>query len=249
MNEIQIFNNPQFGEIRTLEEKGKVLFCAKDVALALGYKDPTNAIKLHCRGVVKRHLGVQTGIRADGTPAMQKVEMNFIPEGDIYRLAAKSELPGADKFESWIFDEVLPAIRKTGTYTIPDKSRESLAEAKLLNARARVSSQWLKIAQQVSQPEYKQICAHYASGALTGAPVIPLPVSEQRYYTASEVGAMFGITAQKVGTLSNQNGLKVEQYGKWFHDKSRYSSKEVDSFRYNDQAIEAFRKIVGGVKK
>lgn len=238
MNEIQIFNNPQFGEVRTIDENGKVLFCAKDVAAALGYSNTKDAITRHCKGVVKRDLPTNGGVQAT----------NFIPEGDIYRLAAKSELPGADKFESWIFDEVLPAIRKTGTYAIPDKARESLAEAKLLNARARVSSQWLKIAQQVSQPEYKQICAHYASGALTGAPVIPLPVSEQRYYTASEVGAMFGITAQKVGTLSNQNGLKVEQYGKWFHDKSRYSSKEVDSFRYNDQAIEAFRKIVGGVK-
>lgn len=238
MNEIQIFNNPQFGEVRTIDENGKVLFCAKDVAAALGYSNTKDAITRHCKGVVKRDLPTNGGVQAT----------NFIPEGDIYRLAAKSELPGADKFESWIFDEVLPAIRKTGTYTIPDKARESLAEAKLLNARARVSSQWLKIAQQVSQPEYKQICAHYASGVLTGSPVIPLPVSEQRYYTATEVGAMFGITAQKVGTLSNQNGLKVEQYGKWFHDKSRYSSKEVDSFRYNDQAIEAFRKIVGGVK-
>lgn len=238
MNEIQIFNNPQFGEIRTLSENGKILFCGNDVAKALGYVNPRKALSDHCKGVTKRDTPTAGGVQ----------QMSFISEGDIYRLAAKSELPGADKFESWIFDEVLPAIRKTGTYTIPDKSRESLAEAKLLNARARVSSQWLKIAQQVSQPEYKQICAHYASGALTGSPVIPLPVSEQRYYTATEVGAMFGITAQKVGTLSNQNGLKVEQYGKWFHDKSRYSSKEVDSFRYNDQAIEAFRKIVGGVK-
>ena len=57
MNEMQVFNNPNFGEIRTLVERdGKVLFCGKDVANALGYKDTTNAIKQHCRGVVKRHL-------------------------------------------------------------------------------------------------------------------------------------------------------------------------------------------------
>lgn len=120
MNELKIFQNPQFGEIRTITEDGVTLFCAKDVATALGYKDPTNAIKQHCRGVVKHHLGVQTGTKADGTPAVQQVEMNFIPEGDIYRLAARSELPGADSFERWIFDEVLPSIRKHGAYMPPD---------------------------------------------------------------------------------------------------------------------------------
>lgn len=111
MNELMIFNNPEFGEVRTIEEDGKVLFCAKDVAGALGYKDTTNAIKQHCRGVVKRHL----------TDSLGRDQItNFIPEGDIYRLAAKSELPGAERFESWIFDEVLPSIRKHGAYMTED---------------------------------------------------------------------------------------------------------------------------------
>lgn len=110
MNELKIFENPQFGSIRTITEGGKTLFCGKDVAAALGYKDTTNAIKQHCRGVVKRHLTDKLG---------REQEMNFIPEGDIYRLAAKSELPGADEFESWIFDEVLPSIRKHGAYMTP----------------------------------------------------------------------------------------------------------------------------------
>ena len=105
MTDLMIFDNPEFGKIRTIEENRKVLFCAKDVAIALGYKDPTSAIKQHCRGVVKRHL-------TDGLGRDQIT--NFIPEGAVYRLAAKSELPGADKFESWAFDEVLPSIRKNG---------------------------------------------------------------------------------------------------------------------------------------
>ncbi len=117
---MQIFNNPMFGEIRALVERdGKVLFCGKDVANALGYKDTTNAIKQHCRGVVKRHLTDSLG---------RDQETNFIPEGDIYRMAAKSELPGADRFESWIFDEVLPSIRKHGAYMTPET-----LEAAILN--------------------------------------------------------------------------------------------------------------------
>ena len=119
MNELKVFNNPEFGEIRTIEENGKVLFCATDIARALGYSNPRDAIKRHCRCVVKRDI-----------PHPQSpekfIEMLFIPEGDIYRLAAKSELPGAEKFESWIFDEVLPSIRKHGAYMTPEKIEEVL---------------------------------------------------------------------------------------------------------------------------
>lgn len=110
MNELQIFNNPKFGQVRTLEENGKVLFVASDIASALGYKVPHKAVYDHCKGVLKRNIPTNGG----------QQEMNVVLEGDIYRLAAKSELPGAEEFESWIFDEVLPSIRKHGAYITPD---------------------------------------------------------------------------------------------------------------------------------
>lgn len=124
MNNLQIFNNKQFGQVRMVEIDGKPFFVAKDIALCLGYKDTTNAVKQHCRWVVKHHLGVVTGKKKDGTDAIQTVEMNVIPEGDMYRLITNSELPLAAKFESWIFDEVLPTIRKTGTYQIKKEKTE-----------------------------------------------------------------------------------------------------------------------------
>lgn len=110
MNELQIFKNEKFGEVRTIEENGKVLFCGNDIAKALGYAIPSKAINTHCKGVSKMEVPTNGG----------KQEMLFITEGDIYRLAAKSKLPGADEFESWIFDEVLPSIRKTGGYVNND---------------------------------------------------------------------------------------------------------------------------------
>lgn len=106
MNELQIFNNPVFGQVRTIEDDGKILFCGNDVAKALGYKVPKDAIAAHCKGAVIRRLPTNGG----------EQDAKFIPEGDIYRLAAKSELPSADDFERWIFDEVIPSIRRTGGY-------------------------------------------------------------------------------------------------------------------------------------
>ncbi len=120
MNDLQIFENSEFGAVRTVMVNGKTYFVGSDVAKALGYANPRDAISRHCRGVVKHDIGVQTGVKADGTPAMQNVEMLVIPEGDIYRLISNSHLPSAEKFESWVFDEVIPSIRKHGMYAVDE---------------------------------------------------------------------------------------------------------------------------------
>ncbi|MDY3987767.1 MAG: BRO family protein [Massilioclostridium sp.] len=135
MDELQLFNSPEFGEIRTyIEPNGTVLFCGVDVAKILGYSNPRDAINRHCRGGVKRDVGVQTGFKADGTPSIQQMQVTFIPEGDIYRLTARSNLPTADKFERWIFDEVLPTLRRTGTYTI----QKPMTQAEIIAAQSQV---------------------------------------------------------------------------------------------------------------
>ncbi len=113
MNEIKIFENKEFGKVRTTEVEGKVYFVASDTAKALGYKNVNDAILRHCRWVVKRDIPHPQS--RDKT-----IEVNVIPEGDIYRLVSNSELPSAEKFESWVFDEVLPSIRKTGGYVNND---------------------------------------------------------------------------------------------------------------------------------
>lgn len=105
MNDLQIFNNNEFGQVRTLEIEGKIYFVGKDIAKALGYKNTNDAINRHCKGVVKHE-----GLKING------IEVSLIPEGDLYRLIVNSKLPNAEKFESWVFDEVLPTIRQTGEY-------------------------------------------------------------------------------------------------------------------------------------
>ena len=111
-NKIQIFNNEEFGEVRTVNEDGKIYFVASDIAKRLGYMKPANAISAHCRYTLKRSIPHPQG---KGT-----LDVNVIPEGDVYRLITHSKLPTAERFEKWVFDEVLPSIRKTGGYTLPD---------------------------------------------------------------------------------------------------------------------------------
>lgn len=106
MNELKIFENEEFGKIRTVEIDGKPYFSASDVANALGYANPRKAIIDHCKGVTKCDTPTNSGVQS----------INFIPEGDIYRLIIRSKLPSADKFEKWVFDEVIPSIRKNGGY-------------------------------------------------------------------------------------------------------------------------------------
>ena len=109
--DIQMFTNENFGNVRVIQENGKVLFVGSDVAKALGYAIPRKAITTHCKGCSKMDLPSNGG----------KQEMLVITEGDMYRLIAHSKLPEAQKFESWVFDEVLPSIRKSGTYSlVPD---------------------------------------------------------------------------------------------------------------------------------
>lgn len=116
MNNLIKFENKLFGEVRMVELNNKPYAVANDVAKALGYKVPKDAIYRHCKG------GVELPLPSNGGTQQMKV----IPEGDIYRLIIKSQLPQAEKFESWVFDEVLPSIRKTGSYVTELKGQEKM---------------------------------------------------------------------------------------------------------------------------
>lgn len=150
MSNIQVFDNPEFGAVRTLEEGGAVLFCASDAAKALGYAKPQNAIAAHCKGALKR------GILTPGG----EQEMSFIPESDLYRLIFSSKLPNAEKFTDWVTGEVLPSIRKNGGYIAGQEElspQELMAKALLVanktlaDREARISE--LTVQNQIMAPK------------------------------------------------------------------------------------------------
>lgn len=127
--DLKIFENEKFGEVIILENNGKFEFGATEVAKALGYTNPRDAIQRHCkkRGVVKHDV-------PHPQSKNKTISKNFIDEGNLYRLITHSKLPEAEKFERWVFDEILPTIRKTGGYIAGEKnlSDEELVERAFL---------------------------------------------------------------------------------------------------------------------
>lgn len=126
----------------------------------------------------------------------------------------------------------------------PDRTKA--LEVKEMNARVRMSNQFLKLAnaETTLSKDYKSILIAKAAEVLAGEAILPMPKSEQKMYTATEIGKMLGVSAQKIGRLSSQNGMKTEEYGEFYKDKSPYSCKEVDAFRYNEKAVERFKELL-----
>lgn len=146
MNDLTTFTNSMFGDIRTTVIDGKVLFCGNDVAKALGYSNTRDAISRHCKGVVKCDILTNSGTQS----------VSFIPEGDVYRLIIRSKLPSAEKFENWIFDEVLPQIRKTGGY-IPVSSQDD--DLTIMAKAHQILERTLKQKEAIIQQQSQQLAA------------------------------------------------------------------------------------------
>lgn len=149
---IRIFNNSEFGDIRTVSEGGKVLFCGSDVARALGYAKPQDAVARHCREDGSAFHGVIDNLG-------REQQAKFIDEGNVYRLICNSKLPTAEKFEHWVFDEVLPSIRKHGAYMTDAVLQQALTSPDFLIELAtklkqeQVRNSQLTVANQIMQPK------------------------------------------------------------------------------------------------
>lgn len=239
-SELKVFENPTFGQVRTVEIDGEPWFVGKDVAEALGYKNTKDALGKHVDAEDKR------GSRFT-TPG-GKQEVTIINESGLYSLILSSKLPGAKEFKHWITHDVIPSIRKTGGYTLKPKPmteyQQMMADTRRRNARVQSARILTQLAKQYKGSTYEQVLNAHATKELTGEFLLPLPKLEEKTYSATEIGQMFGISANKVGLLTNRHGLKTEQYGQWFKDKSRYGNKEVSSFRYFEKVIPIIRDLL-----
>lgn len=243
-NKIQVFNNAEFGNIRSMEIGGEPWFVGKDVAAALGYKETAKAVR-------ERVDPEDKGVSVLDTPG-GKQNLTVINESGLYSLILGSKLDGAKRFKRWVTSEVLPAIRKTGAYATDSKAaeikmrelrvKEMNAQARLLNAETR-RLKILQAGRGLSQIAVDTMAVK-AAEEVTGRDLGDYLPKTEKTYSASEVGNALGISANKVGKIANAYGLKTEEYGVFVMDKSRYSSKEVTSFRYNEKGKQRIREIL-----
>ncbi|MED1643686.1 phage antirepressor KilAC domain-containing protein [Brevibacillus agri] len=155
MNKPQIFSHVEFGEVQIIQIDGKELFAATQVATILGYSNPRDAIAKHCREEGVAFYDVPT---SGGTQ-----QMKFIDEGNVYRLIVRSKLPSTEKFERWVFDEVLPSIRQHGGYLTPKKIEEVLLNPDtiidLAQRLKQANEERAKLATQIEQDKPKVLFA------------------------------------------------------------------------------------------
>lgn len=229
-NELKVFENEQFGEIRTLVVDGKVLFCGKDVALALGYKDTVNALKQHCRGVVKHHLIDSIG---------RDQETNFIPEGDVYRLAARSNLPGAEQFESWLFDEVVPSIRKTGGYIVGQNelSDDELLERALQVATRRIAEREQKIKEQSGiikhQEETIELQDQVIGELKPKATYFDTILTSTDTVAIGQIAADYGLTANALNKILEEEKVQFKVNRQWLLTKAYRNLGYTESYTHS----------------
>lgn len=239
MNEIMVFDSERFGRIRGIEIDGENWLVGKDVAERLGYQNPSKALA--------DHVDDEDKLNNESLSSLGQRGGWLINESGLYSLVLSSKLPEAKAFRHWVTHDVLPALRKTGEYKMrraDDETRKKLADAKVRNAQSRQAALWIKMAELSGSSEvHKQICAAYASKALEGEMVLPLPAVEKTY-TAREVGDRYGVSANRIGKLANRHGLKTEEYGLLVMDKAKGSCKEVESWRYNERGVQAIGELL-----
>ena len=228
MNELQIFKSEKFGEIEVLIENGKEYFPATEVAKILGYSNPQKAIRDHCKekGCTNRSVLTKGG----------KQEKKFIDEGNLYRLITKSNLPQAEVFESWVFDEVLPSIRKTGMYITNNLWEEiisnpaKLGEAFIEFGKVKKENELLLEENQVQ----KQIIAEYK-------PIkeyVDTILSSEDTMATTQIAADYGLSAYELNKMLNEQRIIRKVGGQWIlyieHMNKGYTKSETITLKRKD---------------
>ena len=222
MTDLQIFNNNDFGEIRTVEESGKVLFCGSDVAKALGYVNTRDALDRHCKtdGVAFHDIIDNLG---------RTQQAKFIDEGNLYRLIINSKLPTAEKFEKWVFDEVIPSIHKHGAYMTPQKIEEVLLNPdtiiQLATALKNERTKALLLEQRVAEYEPK---IQYLDQIL----------QSQGTLTITQIAADYGMSAYQLNKMLFMENIQRKVNGQWIlykeHMNLGYTKSETINFIHSD---------------
>lgn len=193
-NQIQTFTSQSFGKIRTTNEEDRVLFCGRDIASALGYANTKDALARHCKGVAKRYpLQTSGGIQ----------QARFITEGDVYRLIISSKLPAAGQFETWVFEEVLPTIRRHGVYAIDQLlDDDEFLEQALNHLRAERTK--------------RLIAEQLLAEATPKVSYYEIVLQSDSLLSTTEIAKDYGLSAKRLNRILRDEKIQFCRSGRWF---------------------------------
>lgn len=236
-NALQVFDY-NGSVVRTVEKDNDVWFVAKDVCDILGIQNSNDTVR-------KVLDDDEKGVAKIYTPGGFQ-DMTVINEAGLYTLMLRSNKNEAKPFRRWVTHDVLPAIRKTGSYCVNTDNLETRIKA-IDVERARILQHILDTPAAPLSEESRAVIQHEVFKIITGEECISmLPVVNDRYYSATELADMFGVSSKKIGKIAKAHGLKSEEgnpseFGQWRLTKSRYSSHQCSTFVYNSEALEWFK--------
>ena len=253
MNSIQIYSNEIFSVRTTQDVDGTIWFVARDIAEALEYKESSidsinklMAIVPEIWTARKRFL-----VRSENG-VLQEREMLCLTEQGVYFFLGRSDKPKALPYQMWIAGDVVPSIRETGSYSLKEDTRAIDREMKALDLeRAKILQHMLDAPTAPLSEESRAVIQHEVFKIITGGQCLSmLPAVTEKYYTATELGEMFGVSSKKIGKIAKANGLQSEegspsQFGQWRLSKSPYSAHQCSTFVYNSNALDWFREHCG----
>ena len=239
-NQIEIFKNEELKlQVRTIQnEDGSISINAEDTARGFGFttvaKSGNEVIRWARVNDYCKEFGFDNKLAKD----------DYIPESLFYMLGMKASNKVAQEFQKWLAVDVIPSIRKNGTYSIKEEKVDKLAEmeteTKLNNSQTRKANSLMRMHKQCNDSVVKELLFKKAVEILTGKKLID---NTRKTYSAEEIGKKLGITANKVGRIANANNLKTERYGELvaaeYNDKAQGST-----FRYYDTVIPELENII-----
>ena len=229
MNDIKIFENPEFGSVRTADVDGKPYFAGNDIATALGYKQPADAIRNHCKGVYELSTPTNSGVQM----------MKYISEGDVYRLITHSRLPEAEKFEHWVFDEVLPSIRKHGAYMTDEALHRAITEPDFL----------IQLATELKEEQEKRralentvaVQSQQITELQPKASYYDVVLNSKDLLSIGKIAKDFGKSAVWLNKWLHEQGVQYKQGEIWLlyqkYAEQGYTSTKTQTYNGDDGAV------------
>lgn len=243
---LELIKSAKFGDVQAdiYKSGDEPYMTAEQLGSCLGYSDPIrNVNKLVSRNKYLEKQEFSRVVKLTTVDGKQRNVRVFNEDG-IYEVTMLAKTARAQEFRAWV-RKLLKSLRRGDTKLVSMTEYQRLnMHTRAENAKIRKAQILTRLASQYEGTTYQQVLNSYATKELTGEHLLPLPQLPDKTYTATELGEMFGVSANRIGIITNRHNLKTSEYGAWFNDKAKGHNKEIQSFRYFPNIIPVLRELL-----